>query len=165
MGKAWGAGRIVFVWGALGAAGCASSKPPAPTFPTPVDGCRMVNVGEGLRYDCDGFTVAFHDAPPNAPKGSQGQLDEIVAGLVQVLQPQLQRTGAKVRVDRSEEKMGGKSVLAAKVTLEPPAAGADYAGGSAVVAGRRAIMCSATTPAGMERCRPVMQFLVEDRSR
>jgi hypothetical protein len=156
---------LIAGWAALGAAECASSQPPPPAFPTPVDGCRMLNVGEGLRYDCDGFTVAFHDAPPNAPKASQRELDEVVAGLVQVLKPQLERHGSQVRVDRSEEKVGSRSVLAAKVTLEPPPpTAADFGAGWAMIADRRAIMCSATTPAGMERCRPVMQFLVEDRA-
>ena len=144
-------------------AGCAAPKPVA-TKTSPVDDCRMVNVGSGLRYDCEGFTAAFHDDPPNAPENPQGNLDRIVAGLVEGLQPLRDKLNAKIRVERSVQKIGGKSVLAATVVVDDPTAvEKSFAAGTAVAAGRRGILCSATTGAGMERCGPVIRYLLEDR--
>ena len=144
-------------------AGCAAPKPVA-TKTSPVDDCHMVNVGSGLRYDCDGYTAAFHDDPPNAPENPQRNLDQIVAGLVEGLQPLREKLNAKIRVERSVQRIGGKSVLAATVMVDDPTTGGrSVAAGNAVAAGRRGILCTATAGAGMERCGAVIRYLLEDR--
>jgi hypothetical protein len=132
---------------------------------TPVDHCHMLNVGTGLRYDCDGFIAAFHDDPPNASTNPQGSLDQMVAGLVEGFRNLGDRVNAKIHVEKSMQRIGGKDVLAAKVAVDaqlPP--GMSYAGGFAVVDGHRGILCTADSGPALERCEPVVRFLVEDHA-
>jgi hypothetical protein len=145
------------------AAGCSAPRP-VPAKTSPVDDCHLLNVGTGLRYDCDGFTVAFHDAPPEAVVDARHDLDEMVAGLVEEFQSLVARFSAKIRVQKSAREIAGKPVLAAEVLVDhPTSSGMYYAAGYAVVAGRRGIICSASTGVGMERCAPVIRYLLEDR--
>ena len=123
-----------------------------------------MNVGAGLRYDCDGYTAAFHDAPPDAAVDARHELDEMVAGLVDGFKSLTEKFNAKIRVHKSAREIEGKAVLAAEVTVDhPTTTGMYYAGGYAVVAGHRGIICSASTGVGMERCGPVIRYLLEDR--
>jgi hypothetical protein len=124
----------------------------------------MLNVGAGLRYDCDGYTAAFHDAPPDAVVDPHHELDEMVAGLVDGFQSLIEKFSAKIHVHKSAREIAGKQVLAAEVMVDhPTTSGMCYAAGYAVVAGRRGIICSASTGVGMERCGPVIRYLLEDR--
>jgi hypothetical protein len=124
----------------------------------------MLNVGAGLRYDCEGFTAAFHDEPPETPTDARANLDAMVTGLVQGFEPLRERFGAKIRVEKSPRRIAGHDVLAAEVLVDHPTmAGMYYAAGYAVVAGHRGILCSASTGVGMDRCGPVIRYLLEDR--
>jgi hypothetical protein len=145
-------------------ASCAAPKPVA-SKTTPVDGCHMVNVGTGLRYDCDGLTAAFHDEPPSAPVDPQRNLDDMVAALVEGFRQLADRFDAKLRVEKSAREIAGKSVLSAEVVVDHPTArGVSYASGYAVVVGHRGIVCTVASGDGRDRCAPVIRFLVEDRA-
>ena len=145
-------------------AGCAEPRP-VPSKTTPVDDCHLLNIGTGQRYDCDGFTAAFHDEAPDILVNPQRSLDLMVAGLVADLQLLVDRLGAKIRVERSVRKIAGKNVLAARVMVDDSVTPwTTYAAGYAVVAGHRGILCTAEHGAVMERCEPVIRFLVEDRT-
>lgn len=123
-----------------------------------------MNVGAGLRYDCDGYTAAFHDAPPDVAADPRHELDEMVAGLVDGFQSLTEKFNAKIRVHKSAREIAGTAVLAAEVTVDhPTTAGMSYAAGYAVVSGRRGIICSASTGVALERCGPVIRYLLEDR--
>lgn len=148
---------------ALLAGGCAAPKA-APSKTSPLDACHPMNVGAGLRYDCDGYTAAFHDEPPDAEVDARRELDQMVAGLVDGFKSLTERFNAKIRVHKSAREIAGQPVLSAEVTVDhPTTAGKSYATGYAVVAGRRGIICSASTGVGMERCGPVIRYLLEDR--
>jgi hypothetical protein len=145
------------------AGGCSAPRP-QPEKTSPLDACHPMNVGSGLRYDCDGYTAAFHDAPPDAAVDPGRELDEMVAGLVDGFQSLIEKFSAKIRVHKVAREIAGKHVLSAEVTVDhPTTAGMYYAAGYAVVAGRRGIICSASTGVGMERCGPVIRYLLEDR--
>jgi hypothetical protein len=88
----------------------------------------------------------------------------MVTGLVTGFRQLVEKFDAKIRVEKSAQEIAGKSVLAAKVTVDHPSTSGTYAAGYAVVAGRRGIICTAESGAEMERCAPVIRFLVEDRS-
>jgi hypothetical protein len=147
----------------LAGGGCAAPKP-TPSKTSPLDACHPMNVGAGLRYDCDGYTAAFHDAPPDAAVDARHELDEMVAGLVDGFKSLTERYNAKIRVHKAAREIEGKAVLSAEVTVDhPTTTGMYYGGGYAIVAGRRDIICSASTGVGMERCGPVIRYLLEDR--
>jgi hypothetical protein len=145
-------------------AGCAAPKPVV-SKTTPVDACDMVNVGSGLRYDCQGFTAAFHDEPPSARVDPQQSLDEMVAALVDGFRQLAERFDARLRVEKSAREIAGKDVLTAEVVVDHPTVrGVSYASGYAVVVGHRGIVCTVASGDGRDRCAPVIRFLVEDRA-
>jgi hypothetical protein len=153
---------------------CASSHAAAPEAssgaPAPeriLAGCKERPLPSGaVRYDCQGFRAVEDDAPDGAGD-PDGEVDELVAGVVQEFGPLREKLGARVRVEKSTLEVGGRETHAAKVSADDPArAGRTFAAGYVIVSGHRRLVC--TTQAGggqmgdgQESCGPAMRLLLD----
>ena len=85
----------------------------------------------------------------------------MVDGLSEGMQPLHEKLDAKVRVEKLDSQIGGKKVRVAKVIADHPTDnGLYFAIGYAVIVENRAIMCTAHTADGMERCGPALEYFV-----
>jgi hypothetical protein len=153
----------------VGLAGCASSPAPAAEGAkgAPADaifaGCRKLAVGEGaVRYDCQGFSAVADDAPADPAGDPNGEVDQLVAGVVKDFGPLREKLGARVRVEKSVLEVEGRETHAAKVSADDPAkAGRYFAAGYVIVSGNRRLVCTTSAGDGVESCEPAMRALLD----
>jgi hypothetical protein len=129
-------------------------------------GCTKRTPGpRAVRYDCAGFTALAVEAAPGRRTNLDGDLSELVSGIVQGFSPMRAKLGATIRVEKNVRQISGREVHGAKITVSPPAKpGMYYALGYALVVRERAVACTAHTSEGMQRCGPVTNLLLDGRT-
>jgi hypothetical protein len=167
-------GRAMLPLACVAAMGCASSPVPAADAPNGgpsaekiLTGCRKQAAQAGaVRYDCQGFSAVADDAPQDRPTDPDGDVDQLVAGIVEEFEPMREKLGARVRVEKSVIEVEGAETHAAKVSADDPKdAGRSLAAGYVIVSGTRRLVCTTVAGDGMETCEPAMRALLRRANR
>jgi hypothetical protein len=149
--------------------GCASSGPPAAgsvgaaSADKALTGCARVAARDGaVRYACRGFSAVAADEPAERAGDPDGEVEELVAGIVDEFQPMREKLGARVRVETSILEVEGREAHAAKVSADDPThAGRYFAAGYVIVSGKRRLVCTTQAGDGTETCEPAMRALLD----
>jgi hypothetical protein len=157
----------------IAAIGCAASRVPTTSAPGDarsaegiLTGCQRAAMGTGtVRYDCQGFSAVANDAQQDTAD-PDGDVDQLVASIVEEFEPMREKLGARVRVEKSVIEVEGAETHAAKVSADDPKdAGRSFAAGYVIVSGTRRLVCTTRAGDGMETCQPAMRALLHRTNR